>query len=186
MPKCSLKSRASSPIVMPCRIGIGNWPTNDSLPGTEHRPFDVDAADRVRPVADDDRGRRASRTRAGSWPSCRCRCRCARRCPAGRRPARRRPQHLRRSARASRCRASTPAPCAGSRRVRRLDHVVLHDIAPTVTPGGGHQRIDDVRVVRVDRRGGIADDGPMRGRRARRMREDELNRALLHDGIIGL
>jgi hypothetical protein len=36
--KCSLKNRASSPIVMPCRIGIGNWPTNDSLPSTSIGP----------------------------------------------------------------------------------------------------------------------------------------------------
>ena len=38
MAKCSLKSRASSPIVMPWRIGIGNWPTNDSNPGTSASP----------------------------------------------------------------------------------------------------------------------------------------------------
>jgi hypothetical protein len=36
--KCSLNSRASSPIVMPWRIGIGNWPTNDSNPGTSAAP----------------------------------------------------------------------------------------------------------------------------------------------------
>ena len=54
MPKCSLNSRASSPIVMPCRIGIGNCPTNDAYAGIEHRPFDVLAADRVRPIAHDD------------------------------------------------------------------------------------------------------------------------------------
>ena len=35
---CSLKSRASSPMVMPWRIGIGNWPTNDSKPGTSVSP----------------------------------------------------------------------------------------------------------------------------------------------------
>ena len=53
MPKCSLNRRASSPIVMPWRIGIGYRPTNDSKPGDEHRPFDRDAADRIRPIADD-------------------------------------------------------------------------------------------------------------------------------------
>ena len=84
MPKCSLKSRASSPIVMPWRIGIGNWPTNDSKPGIERRALDLDAADRVRAIADDRPAHRAARRRAGSWPSCRCRCRCACRCPAGR------------------------------------------------------------------------------------------------------
>ena len=30
MAKCSLKNRANSPMVMPCRIGMGNWPTNES------------------------------------------------------------------------------------------------------------------------------------------------------------
>ncbi len=81
----------------------------------EHRPLDVDAADRIRPVAHDDGDAVLARTRAGSWPSCRCRCRCARRCPAGRSPSRRRGAACRRSARAFRCRARTPAPCAGSR-----------------------------------------------------------------------
>jgi hypothetical protein len=38
MPKCSLNSFASSPMVMPCRIGIGNWPTNDSKPGSSIGP----------------------------------------------------------------------------------------------------------------------------------------------------
>ena len=38
MPKCSLNSRASSPIVMPWRIGIGNCPTNDSKPGSSIGP----------------------------------------------------------------------------------------------------------------------------------------------------
>ena len=37
MPNCSLKKRASSPIVIPCRIGIGYCPTNETAvvyPGT--------------------------------------------------------------------------------------------------------------------------------------------------------
>ena len=38
MPQASLKNRASSPIVIPCRIGIGNWPTNDSKPFTSIGP----------------------------------------------------------------------------------------------------------------------------------------------------
>ena len=38
MPKPSLKSRASSAIVIPWRIGIGNWPTNDSNPGSSVGP----------------------------------------------------------------------------------------------------------------------------------------------------
>ena len=54
-PKCSLKSRASSPMVRPWRIGIGNWPTNDSKPRTERRAFHRHAADRIGPIADDDR-----------------------------------------------------------------------------------------------------------------------------------
>ena len=84
MPKRSLNSVASSPIVIPCRIGIGNWPTNDSKPRCEHGALDVDAADRVRPVAHDHRHAVPRRSAAGSWPSCRCRCRCGRRCPADR------------------------------------------------------------------------------------------------------
>jgi hypothetical protein len=38
MAKCSLKSRASSPIVMPWRIGTGNNPTNDSNPRSSIGP----------------------------------------------------------------------------------------------------------------------------------------------------
>ena len=38
MPNSSLNSRASSPMVMPCRIGIGNSPTNDSYPATSIGP----------------------------------------------------------------------------------------------------------------------------------------------------
>ena len=38
MPKSSLNSRASSPIVMPWRIGIGYWPTNDSNPRSSIGP----------------------------------------------------------------------------------------------------------------------------------------------------
>ena len=53
MPKCSLKSFASSPIVIPCRIGMGYCPTNDSKPANEHRTFDLAAADRVGAIADD-------------------------------------------------------------------------------------------------------------------------------------
>jgi hypothetical protein len=34
----SLNNRASSPIVMPCRIGIGKSPTKDSKPGTRIAP----------------------------------------------------------------------------------------------------------------------------------------------------
>ena len=36
--KCSLNSRASSPMVIPWRIGIGNCPTNDSKPSTSNAP----------------------------------------------------------------------------------------------------------------------------------------------------
>ena len=38
MPNSSLNSRASSPMVIPCRIGIGYWPTNDSYPRTSIGP----------------------------------------------------------------------------------------------------------------------------------------------------
>ncbi len=38
MPNASLNSRASSPIVIPCRIGMGNIPTNDSNPGSSIGP----------------------------------------------------------------------------------------------------------------------------------------------------
>ena len=38
MPKRVLKSTASSPIVMPCRIGMGNRPTNDSKPRSSIGP----------------------------------------------------------------------------------------------------------------------------------------------------
>ena len=38
MPNASLKRRASSPIVMPCRIGSGYSPTNDSKPWTSIGP----------------------------------------------------------------------------------------------------------------------------------------------------
>ena len=41
MPKCSLKRRASSPMVMPWRIGIGNMPDERLVARLEHRPFDV-------------------------------------------------------------------------------------------------------------------------------------------------
>ena len=54
MPKCSLNSRAISPIVIPWRIGIGYRPTNDSKPGTSIGPSTAIAADRIRPIADDD------------------------------------------------------------------------------------------------------------------------------------
>ena len=55
MPNSSLNSRASSPIVMPWRIGIGNCPTND-VEGSAAAacPSTAIAADRVRPVAHDD------------------------------------------------------------------------------------------------------------------------------------
>ena len=38
MPKWSLKSRASSPIVSPCRSGIGNCPTKDANAGSRTGP----------------------------------------------------------------------------------------------------------------------------------------------------
>ena len=49
-----MNSRASSPIVMPWRIGIGNWPTNDAYAGSSVGALDRVAADRIRPIADDD------------------------------------------------------------------------------------------------------------------------------------
>ena len=53
MPKCSLNSRASSPIVMPCRIGIGYRPTNDSNPRTSIGPSTASPPIGFGPVADD-------------------------------------------------------------------------------------------------------------------------------------
>ena len=38
MPKCVLKSAASSPIVIPWRMGMGKSPTNDSYPGSSIGP----------------------------------------------------------------------------------------------------------------------------------------------------
>ena len=107
MPKSSLKSRASSPIVMPWRIGIGYRPTKTRSPGQQHRPSDFDAADRVGPVADDDALAAVLRAARRQWPSCRRTCRCGSRRPAGPPRARRRPSASPRSARASRCRANT-------------------------------------------------------------------------------
>ena len=52
---CSLNRRASSPIVMPWRIGIGNWPDERFVARHEQRPLDVDAVDRIGPVAHDHR-----------------------------------------------------------------------------------------------------------------------------------
>ena len=54
MPNPSLNSLASSPIVIPCRSGIGNCPTNDAYAGLEQVPLDFVAANRIRPVADND------------------------------------------------------------------------------------------------------------------------------------
>ena len=54
MPKWSLKRRAISPIVMPCRIGIGIHADERLETRHEHHAFDLRAADRVGPVADDD------------------------------------------------------------------------------------------------------------------------------------
>ena len=115
MPKCSLKSRASSPMVIPWRIGIGNWPTNDSKPGNERRALDVGAANRIRPVADDDRdavarrGAQAVRHRVDVGVDPRADVLQVDdqhiEAPAASRP----------SARGSRCRANTPAPAAPGR-----------------------------------------------------------------------
>ena len=54
MPKSSLKSRASSPIVMPWRIGIGYSPTNDSKPCTSIGPSTASPPIGFGPIADDD------------------------------------------------------------------------------------------------------------------------------------
>ena len=54
MPKWSLNRRASSPIVIPCRIGIGYRPTNDSKPWTSIGPSTSTPPIGIRPVADDD------------------------------------------------------------------------------------------------------------------------------------
>ena len=54
MPKWSLKSLASSPIVMPWRIGIGIHSHERLVAGHEHRSFDLGSPDGVRPVAHDD------------------------------------------------------------------------------------------------------------------------------------
>ena len=45
-PNASLNKPASSPIVIPWRIGMGKRPTNDSKPRDERLALDVDAVDR--------------------------------------------------------------------------------------------------------------------------------------------
>ena len=61
MPKASLKRRASSPIVMPCRIGIGNCPTNELHAVCSHAPSTCIAANRVGTIADHHRQSAARR-----------------------------------------------------------------------------------------------------------------------------
>ena len=51
----ALNSFASSPIVMPWRIGIGNEPTKLSTILLERRTFDLEPVDRVRPIEHEDR-----------------------------------------------------------------------------------------------------------------------------------
>ena len=115
MPNASLNSRASSPIVIPCRSGIGNCPTNDAYAGSQQVSFDLLAADRIGPVADDDvhavarGGAHAVRHRVDVGVDARAdvlqiddqHVDVA--------------QHLGASARASRCRASRSAPAAARR-----------------------------------------------------------------------
>ena len=61
MPKAWLKRRASSPIVMPCRIGIGNCPTNELHAVCRRRTLDLVAANRVGTIADNHRQSAARR-----------------------------------------------------------------------------------------------------------------------------
>ena len=174
MPNSSLNSRASSPIVMPCRIGIGNWPTNDANAGRSDRPFDRDAADRVGPVADDDAD---AVPRGGAHAV-------GHRVDVGVDPradvlqvdhqhvdvA----QHLRRSARGSRCRASRSEP-----RAARPRRAAFRSCCPAGRIGtraaGRRARQLDVRIVGQDL-GGMAERAVDRrrigdrGRRAGRRR----------------
>ena len=52
--RCSLNSRASSPTVMPWRIGMRIQPDEGFVARLQRRTFDRDAADRIGAVADDD------------------------------------------------------------------------------------------------------------------------------------
>ena len=194
MPKCSLNRRASSPIVMPWRIGIGYMPDERLEAGHEHRPFDLRAADRVRPVADDDLERRACAPPSGSSPSCRCRCRCACRRPAGRSRARRGRAASRPSARASRCRASRPAR-GGPRRARAASRSCCParrtgtraagpKIAVSRALGCASQPVGDVAQAGVDRRR-VADDPDAAAVEAVRRQQTVASEQQRHFTIIG-
>ena len=157
-----LKSRASSPMVMPWRSGIGNCPTNDAHSGPSSGPFDRDAADRIRAIADDDAhavpggGAHAVRHRVDVGVDARAdvlqidhqHVDVA--------------QHLRRSARGSRCRANRSA-CAAARRGRAAsrsccpaDRIGTRAADRTARPGrspGSSARTSAAwRKSRVDRR----------------------------------
>ncbi len=54
IPNSVLNSRASSPMVSPCRRAIGNCPTKEVKDSIEQVSLDVHAVHRVRPVADND------------------------------------------------------------------------------------------------------------------------------------